>query len=68
MQTRTVTIFGEHLWGGGGGGNPHNDLYGEALPERGTFFRPQVYQRIGILLFEVYERVVKSVIWVCERA
>ena len=25
-----------------GGGTPYNGLYGEAPPERGTFFRPQV--------------------------
>ena len=55
---------------GGGGGTPYNGLYGEAQPES-TFFRLQgrlqVYERIGILLFEVYEREGKSVIWVCER-
>ena len=45
-----------------------NDLYGEAPPEKGTFFRLQVHERVGILLVEVYERVGKSVIWVCERA
>ena len=53
---------------GGGGGTPYNGLYGEAPPERGTFFRLQVYERVGILLVVVYERVEKSVIWVCERA
>ena len=26
------------------------------------------YERVGILLVEVYERVAKSVIWVCKRA
>ena len=25
------------------------------LEGRGTFFRPQVYERVGISLFEVYE-------------
>ena len=30
-----------------GGGTPYNGLYGEAPPERGTFFRLQVYERIG---------------------
>ena len=40
----------------------------EAMPKRGTFFRLQVYERVGILLIEVYERGVKSVIWVFERA
>ena len=52
----------------GGGGTPYNGLYGEALPERGTFFRRQVFERVGILLDKVYERAGKSVIWVCERA
>ena len=28
----------------------------------------RVYQRVGILLAEVYKGVGKSVIWVCERA
>ena len=42
--------------------------YGEAPPERGIFFRRQVYKRVGILLVEVYKRLGKSVIWVCERA
>ena len=46
----------------------YDGLYGEAPPERGTFFRLQVYERVGILLVEVYKRVGKSVIWVCERA
>ena len=46
----------------GGGGNPYNGLYGEAPPERGTFFRLQVYKRVGISQVEVYKRVGKSVI------
>ena len=50
------------------GGTPFNGLYGEAPPERGTFFRLQVYERVGILLVEVYERAGKSVIWLCEGA
>ena len=29
--------------GGGGVGTPYNGLHGEAPPERGTFFRLQVY-------------------------
>ena len=29
---------------GGGGGTLYNGLYGEAPPERGTFFRLQVYK------------------------
>ena len=35
---------------------------------RGTFFRPQVYERVGISLVEVHRRLGKSVISVCERA
>ena len=50
------------------GGTPYDGLYGKAPPERGTFFRLQVYERVGISLVEVYKRVGKSVIWVCERA
>jgi len=46
---------------------PYNGLYGEAPPKRGTFFRLQVYERVGILLIEVYERGGKSVILVCNR-
>ena len=34
----------------------------EALPERGTFIRLQVYERVGILSVSVYKRVGKSVI------
>ena len=30
------------------GSTPYNGLYGEAPPERGTFFRLQVYKRVGI--------------------
>ena len=40
----------------GGGCTPYNGLYGDALLERGTFFRLQVY-----------ERVQKSVISVCKK-
>ena len=54
--------------GKGGGGTPYDGLYGEAPPERGIFYRLQVYERVGISLVEVYKRVGKSVIWVCERA
>ena len=36
----------------------------------GDLYQAQVYERVGIFLLEVYERVEKSVIfnWVCERA
>ena len=49
--------------GGGGGGTPDNGLCGEAPPERGTFFRLQVYKKVGISQVEVYKRVGKSVIY-----
>ena len=42
-----------------GGGTPYNDLYGEAPLKRGTFFRLQVYERVGISQVEVYKRVGK---------
>ena len=45
----------------------HNGLHGNSLPERGTFFRLQVYERAGISSVEVYEMIGKSVIWVCEK-
>ena len=50
------------------GGTPYDGLYGEAPLKRGIYFRLQVYEMVGILLVEVYERVGKSVIWVCESA
>ena len=53
---------------GGGGGTAYDGPYGEAPPERGIFFRLQVHERVGISLVEVYKRIGKSVIWVCERA
>ena len=53
---------------GGRYSDPYNGRYGEAPPERGTFFRLQVHERVGISLVEVYKRVGKSVIWVCKRA
>ena len=37
-----------HLAGFPRGGTPYNGLYGEAPPKRGTFFRLQVYKRVGI--------------------
>ena len=56
--------------GGGKGDILYNGLYGEASapPERGTFIRLQVYERVEILLVEVFKRGGKSVSLVCERA
>ena len=38
----------------GRGSTTYDGLYGEALPERGIFFRLWVYERVGISLVEVY--------------
>ena len=43
-------------------------VYGETPPEMGYFFMLQVYDGVGSLLNEVYERVGKSVISVCKKA
>ena len=51
-----------------GRGTPCDGLYGEALLERAIFCRLQVYGKVCISLVELYKRVRKSVIWVCERA
>ena len=66
------------------GGTLYNGLYREAVPERDTFFKLQVpylpvynahpyimrtlYERVGISLVEVYERVGKSVTLDSEKA
>ena len=39
---------------------PHNGLYWEAPPERGTFFSLQVYERVTISPAEVSERVIEK--------
>ena len=53
----------------GGKGKPYNGLYGEAPPERGTFFMIQVHESwVGVTLVEVYERVEELVISVFKRA
>ena len=36
------------------GGTPSNGPYGKAPPERGTFFRLQVFRRVVISQVEVY--------------
>ena len=48
--------------GGGGGGTPYNGLYGEAPPQRGTLFRLEVCDRVGISRVQVWERVGKTAI------
>ena len=58
-QTGLESNMGWQKWAwnwNGGGGTPYDGLYGKAPPERGIFFRLQVYERVGISLDEVYER------------
>ena len=45
----------------------YSELYREGSPGKGTFFRRQVYTRVGISPVEVYKRIGKSVILVCKR-
>ena len=52
----------------GEGNTQYNGPYGEAPPERGTFFRLQVCDRVGILLVEVCESVRLSVISIRKKA
>ena len=51
--------FGLGSISGWGGGTPYNGLYGEAPPERGTFFTRQIYKRVGISL--VSSQAIKRV-------
>ena len=45
---------------GGGGLLPHTGLYGEAQPERGTFFKRPVYKMIGVRNRFRYSVVIQS--------
>lgn len=60
----TIDYLVGEVWGGGGKGGVYsfNGPYGEALLEKSTFFRPEVYKRVGVSLAEVYGRVGKSVL------
>lgn len=58
----TIDSLAGEVWGGGEGGvYSFNGPYEEALLEKSTFFRPEVYKRVGVSLAEVYGRVGKSV-------
>ena len=50
---RNSTQTNYNAQAGWGGGTPYNGLHGEAPPERGTFFRLQVYKRVQISQVEV---------------
>ena len=45
----------------------YNGRYWESLPERGTFFRRQVYKRVGISLVNIYIRIGRSLIAACKK-
>ena len=45
-----MTLPSVEFGGGGVGGTLYNGLYGKALPNRGSLFRLQVYEREGISL------------------
>ena len=47
---------------------PLRSYTGKLRPKGVPFFRLLVYERLGILLVEVFKRARKSVIWVCEMA
>ena len=55
--SHTVRTGGAPVVGGGRGSTLYSGLCVEAPPERGTFFRSKVYERVVILLVEVYKRV-----------
>ena len=75
-------MLGRSGWGVGAGTLPrmagvrtpsilwidHHLFLQEALPKSGTFFRIQVYERVGISPVEVYEIVGKSVISIYKKA
>ena len=66
-----MRLFPGREGGGGGGGKrvvPIIAYTGRLHPKGGTFFRLQVYERVGISLVEVHERVGKSVTLVCKKA
>ena len=50
------------------GETTYNGLYGEAPPERGIFFRMQVYERVGISFVEVYKKGREIGHFVCKKA
>ena len=58
----------ENQGDGGGGGLPMMAHTWRFLPKGVPFFTLEVNGMVRILLVEVYRRLQKSVIWVCERA
>ena len=58
----------ENQGDGGGGVLPMMAYTWRFLPKGVPFFTLEVNGMVWILLVEVYRRLRKSVIWVCERA
>ena len=56
-----VNAFQPRGGGGGGGGTPYHGLYGEAPPERGTFFRLELCERVGISRVQAPRKYMKGV-------
>ena len=57
MDTDHLACFPERVLVLSRGVTPYmTGLYGEVPPDRATFFRLQVYERVGILLVEVYQK------------
>ena len=54
--------FKPGLSGGGGGPTPYNCLSGEAPPQRDTFFKLPLNERVGISLVEVYIKRIRKYI------
>ena len=53
--------------GEGGEGSPYNGQYCRTPLKRGNIFRLQVYERAGVSLVEVHDRVEKSLMFVCKK-
>ena len=68
VSSHTWVLQEQWLIQGRGWGAQAPLVLNQTEAQRGTFLGLRVYQRVGILLAEVYKRVGKSVIWVCERA
>ena len=64
----SAALSGPPLGPGGGEVFPMMAYTGRLRPKGVFFFGLQVYERVGISLVEVYKRVEKSFIWLCERA
>ena len=61
-RDQALSRVGVEVVSRGGGDTPYNGLYGEAPPERGTFFRLEVCERVGISRVQVWEKVGKTTI------